>query len=125
MKTQLLLAVLLGLSLGACSSSSKKEMKDAQEKVETKADQAADKAKETAKDAKAKIQNAVAEKKCTLGKDVRTISVKALDAGGCEVIYNKFGEDTSIASGSKGSEHCASVVSKVADNLQNAGFKCE
>ncbi|HAG91356.1 MAG TPA: hypothetical protein DCL41_05765 [Bdellovibrionales bacterium] len=122
MKTQLLLAVFLGLALSACSSSKKN---DSESKVEEKMEKAAESTKETAKkmvnEAKAKMDG---ETQCKLGGDVRTIGVKAVD-NGCEVIYTKFGESNSIASGSKGSEHCVNVVSKVKDNLENAGFKCE
>lgn len=122
MKTQILIAVFLGLTLGACSSSKKNAEESATEKVE----QAAEGAKETAKDAKDAAKAALdGEVTCTSGKDVRTIGVKALESGGCEVMYTKFGEATSVASGSKGSDHCSSVVTKIKDNLQNAGFKCE
>ena len=119
------LAAAFAFTLGACSSKQKEDAKAAQSNAETKVEKVAGDAKKAAKEAKNKAAVAMTgDVKCTSGSDVRTISVKAVDQG-CEVIYNKMGQDNSIASGTKGSEHCASVVTKVKENLQNAGFKCE
>lgn len=128
MKTQILIAVFLGLTLGACSSS-KKNSEDAKSSTEAQAEQTADKKDKDTSDkadkAKGDSAEGLSEKvTCKLGGDTRTIGIKSVDEG-CEVIYTKFGESTSIASGSKGSSHCANVVTKVRDNLQNAGFSCE
>lgn len=124
MKTQILITVFLGLMLGACSSS-KKSTNDATTTTEAQAEKAADKAKETAdKTEKAANEGVSVEATCKLGGDTRTIGVKSVDKG-CEVIYTKFGESTSVASGSQGSDHCANVVTKIKENLQNAGFTCE
>jgi len=122
MKTKLFFAVVLGLTLSACSSS-KKDVNEssAGEKVE----EAAKEVTKTAQEATSKAKAAVSgEATCKLGGDTRTIAVNSVDKG-CEVIYTKFGEPSSIASGSSGSDHCVNVVSKVRENLENAGFKCE
>ena len=129
MKSQTLVSVAVTaafvLTVAACSSKQKEDAKAAQSNAEAKVEKAADGAKKAVKEAKNKAEVAMTgDVKCTSGSDVRTITVKAVDQG-CEVIYNKMGQDNSIATGTKGSEHCASVVTKVKENLQNAGFKCE
>lgn len=128
MKTQILILAFLGLALGACSSS-KKNSDEAAQSSEAQAEQAADQKSKDTSDQAGKAKDASAGDlsetvTCKLGGDTRTIGIKSVDEG-CEVIYTKFGESTSIASGSKGSGHCANVVTKVKDNLQNAGFSCE
>lgn len=115
--------VVSALGFTACSST-KKMNKDAATEAAKTAEASADKAVKATKDAKAKVAAAAGDVTCTSGKDSRTIGVKAVDAG-CEVVYTKFGETSSVASASSGSEHCANVVSKIKDNLSNAGFKCE
>ncbi len=121
MKAQILITVLLALSLGACGSKDKKADGEAQTEVESTTEKAKAKAEDAVKSAKAAAAGDIT---CTLGGDTRTIAVKT-EGEGCEVIYTKFNEPASIASGSKGSEHCTTVANRVRDNLQNAGFKCE
>ncbi|MCB0347432.1 MAG: hypothetical protein KDD37_01280 [Bdellovibrionales bacterium] len=58
---------------------------------------------------------------CKSGTDVRSIDVKSAD-GAFEVIYTKFGEAKSIATG--GREHCEAIRDRVKGNLANAGFTC-
>lgn len=124
MRKQLLITILLSLSIGACSSS-KKSAEQKAEEAGAAVEQASKDAKDAAQTGKDKAKAALeGETTCKNGQDVRTIGVSA-SGEGCEVMYTKFNESTSVASGSKGSDHCSNVVSKIKENLQNAGFKCE
>lgn len=122
MKTQILITVFLTIALGACSST-KKEANHDEASMKEKAEHTVDKAKGAAKKAMKKMSSS--EASCELKNDKRTIAVQETASGGCEVIYSKFGDSTSVASGSKGSSHCEGVVTKIKENLENAGFKCE
>ncbi len=87
--------------------------------------------KSTEKDAAAKETKAAATAtatkagvgatECKSGTDIRSIEVKTAD-GASEVVYTKFGEAKSIATG--GREHCEAIRDRVKGNLVNAGFTC-
>ena len=82
-----------------------------------------------AKDTKAKTTAAATATKasagateCKSGTDVRNIEVKAT-ASGTEVVYTKFGEAKSIATGGK--EHCDAIKNRVVGNLEKSGYTCK
>jgi hypothetical protein len=61
---------------------------------------------------------------CTQNADVRTLEIKKTEAGGCDLLYTKFGTEKSVAS-SAGKKYCAEVREKISANLTRSGFKCE
>lgn len=63
------------------------------------------------------------EKKCTLNDDHRTIVVVPKDSG-CEVHYVKNGSSSVVASSVNGTSYCDGVQTKMAQNLEGAGFGC-
>jgi hypothetical protein len=86
------------------------------------------KAKEAAKVEKKENAAAVATAtppagttECTSGEDKRTIEIKTTDKG-CEVMYTKQGNTSSVANG--GQQKCEAVVNKIKTNLTGAGFTC-
>ena len=60
---------------------------------------------------------------CTNKSDTRKISVLTVTEGGCGVVYNKMGEDKTVAM-AKSTNYCDSVSSKIKTNLEGAGFNC-
>ncbi len=63
------------------------------------------------------------EKKCTLNDDHRTIVVVPKDSG-CEVHYVKNGAASVVANSVNGTTYCDGVQTKMAKNLEDAGFAC-
>ena len=61
----------------------------------------------------------------TSEEDVRTIAVLDGTNGGCGVVYNKFGNDKTVAVAQYNMEFCPEVQSKIKSNLEAAGFTCE
>ncbi|MGH1467706.1 MAG: hypothetical protein ACRBBP_02355 [Bdellovibrionales bacterium] len=62
---------------------------------------------------------------CTAGEDVRTVTVLNGDAGGCGVVYNKFGEDKTVAVAKNVMDYCSEVQAKIKGNLEAASFTCQ
>lgn len=62
---------------------------------------------------------------CKLGKDTRVIEVRKTSSGGCELYYNKFNEEKSVASSGYGTQYCEEVKARIQGNLAKAGFNCE
>lgn len=119
--------VVAALGLQACSSSKKAAKDSAAVNAKTEGPVTTEESAQAGKNAakRGKVAKTLAgETKCTSGSDVRTIGVKDVGTG-CEVIYTKMGESNSVASASSGSTHCVNVVTKIKDNLSNAGFTCE
>lgn len=61
---------------------------------------------------------------CTNKSDTRKISVLNVTEGGCGVVYNKMGEDKTVAMAKSDMNYCDSVSSKIKTNLEGAGFNC-
>ena len=153
MKNILLALALIGFV--GCSSAKKEETKEMVEQetqsAQTEAEQAVDNAKEdveAAADEMANEEEANNEKdesgmtgdfgpyegtekskvSCTSGtseEDVRTIAVLDGTNGGCGVVYNKFGNDKTVAVAQYNMEFCPEVQSKIKSNLEAAGFTCQ
>jgi len=151
MKKILLSIALLGLF--GCSSSKKAEVKSeeaamtdqAKADIENAAEDLKNEAEEMNKEAQNKAESAQQENAsdseattfgdytgtekskvtCTLGEDVRPISVVNGDNGGCGVVYNKMGESKTVAQAENVMEYCDEVQSKIQGNLESAGFTCE
>jgi hypothetical protein len=61
---------------------------------------------------------------CTNKKDTRKISVLTVAEGGCGVVYNKLGEEKTVAMAKSDMNYCDTVSSKIKTNLEGAGFNC-
>lgn len=61
---------------------------------------------------------------CTNKNDSRKISVLNVTEGGCGVVYNKMGEDKTVALAKADLNYCDTVSSKIKTNLEGAGFDC-
>lgn len=61
---------------------------------------------------------------CTNKNDSRKISVLSVTEGGCGVVYNKMGEDKTVAVAKADMNYCDSVSTKIKSNLEGAGFDC-
>jgi hypothetical protein len=61
---------------------------------------------------------------CTNKKDTRKISVVTMTEGGCGVVYNKLGEEKTVAMAKSDMNYCDTVSSKIKTNLEGAGFNC-
>ncbi len=62
---------------------------------------------------------------CTNKSDSRKISVLSVSEGGCGVVYNKMGEDKTVAVAKVDMNYCDTVSSKIKTNLEGAGFSCD
>lgn len=91
-------------------------------KTDAAKDAKATNAKEAGKTAAKGAATATGAIECKSGTDVRNLELKTASAGGYEVVYTKFGEAKSIATGGK--EHCEAILNRVKGNLANAGFTC-
>jgi hypothetical protein len=58
------------------------------------------------------------------GGDSRKISVLSTADGGCGVVYNKAGEDKTVAVAKANLGHCDTVATKIQSNLEGAGYDC-
>lgn len=150
MKKILLSIALLGLF--GCSSSEKSDMQsdgaaitdqakadieNAAESLKNEAEEMKNEAKDQAAEATETASDAASnafgdytgtEKSkvtCSLGEDVRPISVVNGDNGGCGVVYNKMGETKTVAQAQNVMEYCDQVQSKIQSNLESAGFTCQ
>lgn len=61
---------------------------------------------------------------CTNKSDSRKISVLSVTEGGCGVVYNKMGEDKTVALAKVDMSYCDTVSGKIKTNLEGAGFNC-
>ncbi len=146
MKNLLLLFVVMGLF--GCSSADK-NMDQSQDSAEAVTDQAKAAIEEAAEDLKTAANDKAAEATeaapaatsdssfegyagtesskvtCTAGEDVRTVTVLNGDAGGCGVVYNKFGEDKTVAVAKNVMDYCSEVQAKIKGNLEAASFTCQ
>jgi len=123
------------------ASDSSDEAKAAYEKAQKEAEEAAQKAAAEAQDAGQAAADSAdssftgnfgpyegtekSKTTCTNGDDVRTIAVLDGANGGCGVVYNKNGEDRTIAKADYQMDFCPSVQEKVKGNLEAAGFTCQ
>jgi hypothetical protein len=64
------------------------------------------------------------ETKCEKKGDVRKLSVKSTPEGGCELLYSKSGQKTSIAKSAYHTGHCEKVFEKTKANLEKGGYAC-
>jgi len=150
MKKILLSIALLGLF--GCSSSKKAEIQteeaaitdqakadieNAAESLKNEAEEIKNEAQETVASAQESAQESASQAfgdytgtekskvTCSMGEDVRPISVVNGDNGGCGVVYNKMGETKTVAVANNVMEYCAQVQSKIQSNLESAGFTCQ
>ncbi len=119
MKTLLLIAA---MALVGCASSSKKEMNE--ESMKVKVEETTKEVEMKAKSKMKKMKDSAQALTCNSGSDKRMIEVKSED-GGCEVLYTKNGETSSIASAKYDLGYCSKIQDRIVTNLTNAGFKCE
>lgn len=110
------------LTLAACSSASKKDAAGKEPKQEVKNSKVAEVKKEDKKEIK-KEDSILANIKCSLKKDQRTLVINKTDKG-CKVEYTKNNETKEAASSAFGTSHCESVKDKMVKNLTEAGFSC-
>lgn len=61
---------------------------------------------------------------CALGGDERKLAVKSTPSGGCEVLYTKAGNTTSIAHADHETGYCEKALEKTKANLEKAGYNC-
>lgn len=61
---------------------------------------------------------------CTNKSDSRKISILNVTEGGCGVVYNKMGEDKTVAVAKADMNYCDTVSTKIKTNLEGAGFDC-
>lgn len=62
---------------------------------------------------------------CTQKGDTRKITILNVTEGGCGVVYNKMGEDKTVAIAKVDMNYCETVSSKIKTNLEGAGFSCD
>lgn len=60
---------------------------------------------------------------CQNGSDQRKLSTVA-QGEGCELHYEKFGNDQTVATAVSGTGHCEEVRGRIVDKLTAAGFDC-
>lgn len=140
MKTFLIIGA-AALAMTACSSKDKGHdmaSKDAMAKkaeMESSAKATMDKTMEKGKESMDSMKKDMGEAgksmagdmstSCTLGKDTRVIEVRKTASGGCELFYNKFNEEKSVASSGYGTQYCEEVKDRIQGNLAKAGFNCQ
>jgi hypothetical protein len=141
-----LVLLFVALSFAACSSKEKANAPDA-EATPTVEEKAAA-ATSDAADAKSKLKKvkaaATAEASatdssdgfgavtgsekmsfsCTKNSDTRKVAVVTSTSEGCGVVYNKAGQDKTVAVAKSDLSHCDTVAEKIKTNLQAAGFDC-
>lgn len=61
---------------------------------------------------------------CSNKGDSRKITVLNVTEGGCGVVYNKAGEDKTVAQAKSAMDYCDTVANKMKSNLEAAGFDC-
>jgi len=61
---------------------------------------------------------------CANKNDTRKITVLNVTEGGCGVVYNKLGEDKTVALAKVDMNYCETVSTKIKSNLEGAGFSC-
>lgn len=61
---------------------------------------------------------------CSNKGDTRKITTLAVAEGGCGVVYNKAGEDKTVALAKTDMKYCDTVTGKIKTNLEGAGFNC-
>lgn len=138
--------VLAVCALFACSSKPKETEETTSSDVEQKVMEATD-TTSTATDAPAKATQETSKKEytsspsansefpaitgteksavtCTSKSDSRKISVLNVTEGGCGVVYNKMGEDKTVAMAKVDMNYCDNVSNKIKSNLEGAGFNC-
>jgi len=115
--TKIIMIIFAVFLLGACSSSQKDI--DVKQKKEQNTKPSAQENGQTAMAAKS--SQAL---NCGLGKDQRSIEVKAAGKG-CELLYTKFTKTKVVAKSAWGMGHCEKTQTKMKNRLEKAGFKCE
>lgn len=115
---QLSLALVAAVLIAGCGSKSKKgEATDAMAATKTEAAATKETAQAAATSAEGKVT-------CTMKSDTRHIQVKKAGAG-CELAYNKFGNEEVIATSLSGTDHCQKIADRIQANLKTAGFTCQ
>lgn len=61
---------------------------------------------------------------CTNKGETRKITILNVTEGGCGVVYNKAGADTTVARAKNSLDHCDTVANKIKSNLEGAGYNC-
>lgn len=61
---------------------------------------------------------------CASGGDERKLALKSTPSGGCEVLYTKAGNTTSIAHADHETSYCEKALEKTKANLEKAGYNC-
>jgi hypothetical protein len=103
----------------ACAHNNKGDMPPQQ----TGSPQTKSKSDKTAKDAAPVAVSGATV--CKHGSEERMLKVATKANGGCETLYTKSGKESVVASGSKGTGSCESVVAKIRANLESAGYQCK
>jgi len=82
-------------------------------------------AQPSAKKAETGTSGSVAQSQtCSSDKDVRKLAIHSAN-GGCELHYEKFGEDQVVATARSGEDYCQEVMSRISSKLEAAGFSCK
>jgi hypothetical protein len=141
-----LVLLFVALSFAGCSSKDKGNASDAEatQTVEEKAATATSEATD-AKSKLKKVKAAASEEAaatdssggfgavtgsekmsftCTKNSDTRKVAVVTSTSEGCGVVYNKAGQDKTVAVAKSDLSHCDTVAEKIKTNLQTAGFDC-
>jgi len=129
----LLIIGVVAFAMTACSSKNKAmkkatTMKDKATKTMSKPTEMAKDAMDSSKKdmgAAGSTMSAGMSSSCTLGKDTRVIEVRKTSSGGCELFYNKFNEEKSVATSGYGTQYCEEVKERIQGNLAKAGFNCQ
>lgn len=117
-----MLILLIVSTFFVASCGSKKKMDDSAKGAEKTMEAAKDDAKK-GKDTAA--SNMTGDKvSCMMKNDKRNIQVRSVGKG-CELAYEKFGNEEIVATSLSGTEHCQKIADRIQGNLENAGFKCQ
>ena len=123
-----ILLLSLALVMGACSSNPKSSSSKKSQAKTKKAKASKEKV------ARKQVEKPVSPKRyestkdqmtCSLNNDVRSLTHSKLDSGGCVVDYEKFGESRQVAKASSDLAYCGTVMDRIRNNLEKAGFSCE
>jgi hypothetical protein len=66
----------------------------------------------------------VTKEVCESGTDKRTLEVQK-KSDGCDLTYEKFGKEKTVASGKFGTKHCQTSLMKIIKKLTADNFSCQ
>lgn len=117
-----MLILLIVSTFFVASCGSKKKMDDSAKGADSKMEATKDEAKDAGDKA---ASNMTGDKvSCMMKNDKRNIQVRSAGKG-CELAYEKFGNEEVVATSMNGTEHCQKIADRIQGNLENAGFKCQ